>query len=143
MQVIEEPKTCQDDDKSLKAVNERMSDERYREGVESGNAWAMNHAKGSELTRLANFCEGVEQDTWGWPGFFDCQSAYGYSNPQSLAFVILGKIHDGNTSAAERFWASKGNLPADQQYQAGDLLNAFLRGFIDGAMKDWNQMKKP
>ena len=117
----------------LWASKQRIDAEQAEQGEEVGREWARDHAEADELERLSKFSDGIEREQGGWDGLFhmsDGQSAYGPS--EIVAFAILGD--DGDRSAASDFWEA-------QTGHDRVPLNAFVKGFVDGALEVWGDVK--
>jgi hypothetical protein len=123
----------------LKASRDRVGSDRYREGSEAGKAWAMSHAEADELARLSDLYETHERDGSGWDGFFTGGGAY--SPAERLAFVILGEEREGDRSTAAEFWERYADVSPSRRRQEGDLFDDFVRGFVDGALGIWDEVK--
>jgi hypothetical protein len=125
----------------LKASKHKVNETRLKEGFDAGQRWAQNSAEADELERLSGFYESCHRDSWGWEGLFDlpeCASAY--SAAERIAFVILGGEHDGDRGAASDFWEEA--VDWEEAVERKDHpANEFVRGFAEGALEVWDQVK--
>ncbi len=121
--------------KRLKASKRKTDDARYREGSEAGKAWAMNEAEAEELQNLDSFREGCEREG-GWEEWFTTPKwNAAFSNAEHIAFVAVGVI-DGEwdrIEAQDFLFRAVGEKEIDDR---------FLRGFVDGALEIWEEVKK-
>ena len=132
-----EEKTMDDVVERLRASKRKMDSEEYQHGYENGRAWANDTAEAAELERLESLEEGLKnQPVYGWEFFFDSQAHpnSAYSTAEDLYFALQpNDQEDRDRDAAKDFWESA----------AGDseLSDSYVRGFAEGALQVWRQVK--
>ncbi len=116
----------------LRASKQKPEDERYNEGREAGQEWARNQAEAAELIRLEKLRE--HSGASDWEAFFTTGEREAYGVPQHFVFQVFPEW-DGSREASRDFWET----------QAGDDNgypdDAFVRGFAEGALEIWDQVK--
>jgi hypothetical protein len=117
----------------LRASKKELSDMKYATGFEAGKAWAMTRASVDEFERLKRYKGGFERSSWGWEGSFDLpKDVSDYSPAESVAFAIGGENYNGDRTYAADFWNT---IDLDMNEPA------VIRGFADGALEIWDQVK--
>jgi hypothetical protein len=116
----------------LRGSKMKMEDQAYLDGKRAGTAWANNQATYAHLQRLFElFCEASP----GWETWFN-RSGGAFSVGERLADVLLGA--EGKSRYARTgFW--QGVLDPDDRKRMNESL--FVRGFADGALDVWVQVK--
>jgi hypothetical protein len=118
----------------LRESKKKPDETRFREGFETGQAWAKNSAEAEELARLAAFHDSCQRNSWGWEGFFQMpEGCSAYSAAEQIAFQIIGEDQCPGREEASDFWESV----AHQGRPPGE----FVRGFAEGALDVWGQVK--
>jgi hypothetical protein len=115
----------------LRASKRESDDVRYQEALEVGRDWAENQAEAVELQRLTHF---REENPGGGEEFESSTARMSYSLEHIVAFAIGGPEVDGSLACAQEFWESA--VGEDES-----LDSAFLRGFVDGAVAIWYQVR--
>jgi hypothetical protein len=114
----------------LRASQQLESNEDYQTGRKAGEEWAREKATTRELRRLKKFSSEFDCRDWNWsPPMWGGDTC-------GIAHYILVEMDpkcEGDRVASEGFWEEA----LDEQYPEGDL----LRGFCDGALEVWDQVK--
>jgi hypothetical protein len=100
----------------LRASKRTFEDHKYQEGHDAGKRWASNNAEAAELMRLAAWHH-LHQPHCG---------------PVDFTSAVWPE-HEGDTDIADAFWYPH----ADDRSPTG----AFVRGFADGALAIWDEVK--
>lgn len=118
----------------LRASKHRVEDEHYHEGEKAGREWAEAYAEADELAnlerwqaRLGHDFDVIFSDDLTW------RSAY--SSAELVAFAAWPE-KDEDRSAAEMFWEE---ALGDDAKLADDA--QFVKGFVQGAIELWDQVK--
>jgi hypothetical protein len=116
----------------LRASKREADNVQYKEGHEAGRDWAANQAEAEELQRLARF---EEKCSGNWEEIESAEQSNAYALMEVVAFAIGGPDHDGDRAFAKDFWES-----ADIDDDASRDF-AFVRGFVDGAVALWEEVR--
>jgi len=132
--VREENRISEDVVDRLRVAREQAAKEEYEDGQNAGRKWAKSTATPKELKRLERYANnGGGSEGW-WD--VDCPN---WCAPFGAAdyFVFALRLRDkDNPDAPNQFW--KEALGGDMhRIQDGD----FLRGFGEGAIAVWEQVK--
>jgi hypothetical protein len=118
----------------LRESKMKSDESQFQEGFVVGQKWAKNSADAEELERLADFHASCERQSWGWEGFFDLpEGCSAFSTAERVAFRIIGEEQCPGREHASDFWQSL--------WQEGSPPNEFVRGFVEGALDVWDQVK--
>jgi hypothetical protein len=114
----------------LRASKQKFESEQFTQGHEAGQEWAKDAAEAEELIQL-----GKLRDRCGWrdwDGFFATGDRDAYGASERFVFAIWPE-RDGERAAATDFWEQLGveDVPSDE----------FVRGFAEGALSVWDQVK--
>jgi hypothetical protein len=110
-----------------------MEEGRYREGYEAGEEWARERADADELMRLEKLRDRAGD---GWDETFSIGGSRAYGVGEN--FVHLIDPNRGNLRhAAAAFWEEQVGDDYEPSMQDGD----FVRGFAEGALAVWVQVK--
>ena len=114
----------------LRSSKQKFENEQYTQGNEAGKEWAKDEAEAEELIRLEQWRDGCTHGEWPDCFVTDGTSAWGAS--ENFVFRIWPE-EDGNRDAAQNFWEQRGaeGYPRDE----------FVRGFAEGALEIWGQVK--
>lgn len=127
-----ERKNMSDVIQRLRASKQQFDDESYKDGFYVGQGWAKDIAEVRELQNLARVRRSIRDEDWTFET--DDNSAYGAW--EWLYFQIFPE-HDRDRDEADVFWAGVLEDEDDpRRFDAG-----FLRGFADGALDIWTQVK--
>src|SRR5215467_2777309 len=113
---------------------------RFKAGFEVGRDWAREIAEAKELENLERFRDEAAKRTKyekSWTGIFDLNIDHDYdydSLPEAL-FHCIRPADDDDHSEAEEFWQG---LAGDEWE---DLSASWYRGFCEGALEIWVQVK--
>jgi hypothetical protein len=112
----------------LRVSKQRCQDEAYREGEECGRSWAEDTAEADQLERL----ERLKADSQDWDRIFEKDN----SPAEGLATVFDPDCGKGRWTY-EDDWK---NILGDDGTSRIDQ-PAFVRGFAEGALSVWNEVK--
>jgi len=116
----------------LRKSNEERKQQLYNRGLESGKLWAETIAEADELIRLERLLT-TGRSEW------DCQlegEGMAYSAAESLYFEINPE-NDGSRQASRDFWFANAGDGNARVIDEAD----FTRGFADGALQTWEEIK--
>jgi hypothetical protein len=128
---VKELKDMSDVIERLRASKQETASDEYNHGVEAGEEWAKSTAEYAELRRLGELEE--RTSTVDWEQFFCTGDSDAYGAANRLVFAIQPDT-EGSRMAAEEFW----------EFTVGEdteLTDDFVRGFADGALKVWHEVK--
>jgi hypothetical protein len=118
----------------LRATLRNEEGKDFSHGYELGRKWAENAASATELKRMEKFQETSKTkskqdwDTWFWPR--------GTHHPWRILVGVIRNEKDVHPMTAQAFW---------QDIVAGSSVTSvdgdFLRGFVQGAVDLWAQVK--
>jgi hypothetical protein len=114
----------------LRASKKKHDSEQYQQGHEAGQEWAKEQAEVDELLLLEKWeqsCPPTE-----WQDCFIAGDRSAYSVAENFVFRIWPD-DDGDRGAAQNFW--------EQQGREDNPDGEFVRGFAEGALGIWNQVK--
>ncbi|HJN12610.1 MAG TPA: hypothetical protein QF564_28270 [Pirellulaceae bacterium] len=125
----------------VRSSKKQTTDQKYRQGVELGEKWATGYFGYEDFLRLDDFVTSRTEDDW--------KELANTKGSQKISARLLRTLDSGGTLSE----AAKGNWMSDvphvsevgvQRGRSQDLRNSipFLRGYCDGAMKIWSQIKK-
>ncbi|NLY03165.1 MAG: hypothetical protein GXY83_44520 [Rhodopirellula sp.] len=122
----------------LRASKRKTDSAEYRAGREDGVKWAMNRAEAFELQRLEELRAEIEDSpNCDWEEYFTDDSQT-YSAAERLYFSVHPE-HEGNRDVAKWFWDKA--IGDDDQADRNRDSGVFLRGFADGAIDFWLEVK--
>ncbi len=133
-----EAKSVEEAVRRLRAAAELEANEDYQDGLQAGRDWAMEAATPKQLRRIADYLERDRRESPGIP-WWDVDQHRRTGAPIGVAerFVAVarpGREADGG--AAQEFWEE---ALGDDAPRVGDA--DFLRGFGEGAVEVWNQVR--
>lgn len=127
-----ERKNMNDVIQRLRASKQQCDDENYKDGFLVGQEWAKNSAEARELQNLDRVRSSIRDDEWT----FETDESSAYGAWEWLYFQMFPE-HDRERVESEGFWAYVLKDEDDpRRFDAG-----FLRGFAEGALDIWNQVK--
>jgi hypothetical protein len=118
----------------LRAAREKAAKEEYEDGMDAGRKWAKSTATPKELKRLERYVNSGDGSLGWWD--VDCPNwCAPFGAADYLVFALRLRDKDDH-DAPNRFWTEA--LGDDtHRIQDGD----FLRGFGEGAIAIWEQVK--
>ncbi len=137
-----EEKDMEDVIARLRASKAESDSKLYRDGFKLGESWARDHASVAELKQLAKLRDSVDDSDW--EGQFHTQEGDAFSAADHLAFTIInedGELGRGSYCGREdstQFWERATGL---DQYDSNLSDDEFLKGFAEGALDVWDQVK--
>ena len=106
----------------LRASKRASANQDFREGFACGRSWTELSAEAVELERLQSLWDRLQHEqTHGWEWWFN------HGDPRSTADELLSEMSAGNEYDAEIFEGVKSN--------------EWLRGFAEGALDVWAQVR--
>jgi hypothetical protein len=130
-----EEKNMADVIERLRATRNEAADEAYQTGIEAGQEWAKDTAEVKELRNLERLRDKLQND---WASYFGSAGSPPYSTCHRLAFAIQPE-HDRDREMADEFWSCA--VGDDGETEANIQDDSFLRGFADGALDIWKNVK--
>jgi len=118
----------------LRASKRQQEAAGHAEGFGLGRQWAENKASPVELERLAEARESQSEDEWG-SNFESCSTSEDRYGPGYVLFFTMNPDED-NTAAVD-FWTNVLFDPHSNKPWEG----AFVRGFAEGALEVWDEVK--
>lgn len=111
----------------LRASRKASSTEDHQAGVLAGQEWAIHSAEYDELQALGENQASLHGSRPAVAGYGD-----------QFVFALHPEL-DGDTQAAARFW----EFSLDEEFVDQEMMNndEFVRGFNDGALAVWNEVK--
>jgi hypothetical protein len=114
----------------LRASMQKHESEQYNEGHAAGQEWAKNKAEAGELILLERWRDSCGPHDWQDCFVTDERSAY--SAAEHFVFRIRPEC-DGEREAVSDFWEQRGREDHPQ--------DEFVRGFAEGALEVWDDVK--
>jgi len=114
----------------LRASKRKFENEQYQDGHAAGQSWAKEEAEAGELIRLEELHRHVDLAYFLYTDQ-DCK----YSAAELLVFHVWPE-YQGDRHAAGTFWERLGH-----QGQMDGPQDDFVRGFVDGAVSVWNDVR--
>jgi hypothetical protein len=128
-----EKKTMNDVIQRLRASLGRADDQTYKAGEKAGRIWAKGRAEVEELRNLERYRNRCGHE---WDSLFVEETNCAYSRAELLFFEIHPK-ENGDRSACHHFWQ-----PITDDDETTDIdQSAFLKGFAEGALDVWHEVK--
>jgi hypothetical protein len=127
-----EQKSIDDVVTRLRASMRQVEDEQYRQGKQCGREWVEDRAEADELIRLERW---KAKMGWEWDQFFADHPNNAYSSAELFVFEIWPE-DEGDRGTAQVFWVE---ALGDDSSAADDP--QFVKGFIEGALELWDQVK--
>jgi hypothetical protein len=112
----------------LRASKQKQSETDHREGFEAGRKWAWQTAEARELENLQAVKDGQD---WDERFIENKMTVYG---PHEVFVFTIQPENDGDRRSAREFWES---IVGNDKTPVTD----FVRGFADGAIKVWGEVK--
>lgn len=119
----------------LRASKRKSEDERYQEGFEAGQRWAIAEAEAEELEHIETLRQRV--DSYNWDDWFENGERDSYGSGDRLAFVVKPEFN-GNRQWGREFWECYSHR---DDWEAMMDTPAFVRGFAEGALEVWGEVK--
>lgn len=116
----------------LRASKIEAETEGYADGVKAGEKWAMEEAEVRDLRSLERFRKGIRDHEWS--DYFEAGES-AFTPAEQLAMAILGDAA-GRGEAAD-FWEGE----AGDDWEAITDSAAYLKGFAEGALDVWREVK--
>lgn len=121
----------------LRASKHKAESAEYQLGHDLGQKWADQSAEASELQRLEEFHDELEdQPQYGWDDFFEWDEPKVWGPDEDLFFAMHPEA-DKDRRAAEDFWECAAGDALQQSLYRG----VFLKGFAEGAIAFWKSVK--
>jgi hypothetical protein len=99
-------------------------------GREAGTNWAKNSAHPSQLERLDELINGVDEE------YFTHDPDHEYSSGERFYYEVVEPDHEGRRRAALDWWSRNFEGLSDELPTASDV-----QGFAEGAMEVWDQVR--
>lgn len=115
----------------LRASRQAAVSAKFQEGHQAGEEWASEIADYVELRRLGQMKEGTSPVDWDL--FWDTGVNDANCASERLAFVIRPDDNEDRQAAAA-FWETAVG-------DGVDLTDDFVRGFVDGALDVWREVR--
>ena len=121
----------------LRASKDQAGRESHKAGSKAGKNWAKDVAEVPQLQNLEQLRDSCSTShEWGLQ--FDGESNSAYSTAERLAFGINPEM-EGERNDAAGFWEiAVGDGPVVESNLADD---EFMRGFAEGALDVWGEVK--
>jgi hypothetical protein len=129
-----EQKSMDDVITRLRASMRRVEDEQYRQGEQCGREWVEDLAEADQLIRLERW---KARAGWEWDQLFSSDDQNRAYSMAELCVFEMWPEDDGDRGCARSFWEEA--LHGDDMSAADDP--QFVKGFIEGALDLWNQVK--
>jgi len=115
----------------LRASKQEVVSDEYEQGREAGEKWAKQTAEYAELRRLGELEEGMSQGDW--ESWFETSGNSAFGAAERLVFAIQPE-NDHDRRATQEFWEFVGGEDTERT-------DDFVRGFADGALSIWRDIK--
>lgn len=116
----------------LRASKRQGDNESFKKGLNDGREWASDMAEAAELERLERFLDDQSSQTGDWDWWFEDADT---STAEALSNAIGGE--DG-WDAVEFWERAVGDFRGNPDMSDG----SYLRGFAEGAINLWDEVKE-